>query len=117
MTLHFIIFGWPKRTKDIGPSYYVECANCNNAVMYWLVKERRWFSLFFIPVLPLSAKRYHLECEACSVYIEIEKGELANAKLAADLVKQLEAGELSEDECFDEINRLADESTIFGREV
>jgi len=114
MTLAFIIFGWPKRTKEVGPAYYVECVNCANAVMYWLVKARRWLSLFFVPVLPISTKSYYLVCEVCGASMDVDKGEVANAKTATEFVEQLEAGELTEDECFEELNRLAGESELFG---
>lgn len=114
MVLAFIIFGWPKRTKDVGPAYYVECVNCENAVMYWLVKARLWLSIFFVPVLPISTKGYYLVCEICGASIEVDEGELANAKTATEFVKKLDNGSLTEDECFDELERLAAESELFG---
>lgn len=114
MTLAFIIFGWPRRTKDYGPAYYTECMNCGNAAMYWLIKVRRWFTLYFIPVLPISTKSCYLVCEVCEAAIKVDKDEFANAKKATKYVKQLDAGELTEGECFDELNRLLAESELFG---
>lgn len=111
-----IIFGWPVRSKDIGPAFYVECPNCRNGVMFWLVKQRRWLSIYFIPLLPLSFKHHYLLCEICELSVEIKNEDVMLAKKAVDEMDRLEGGEITEDECMDTLVDLAAETTVFGGE-
>lgn len=113
MSLLFIIFGWPRRTKDIGPAFYVECPNCHNGSMYWLVKVRKWLTLYFLPVLPLSYRHHYLVCKVYGASVEAEGDDIGLAREAADEVSRLEDGELTEDECMDRLRDLAAETALF----
>lgn len=71
--LAFIIFGWSKRTKNLGQAYPRYCNHCQNETMFSLIKARRWLSIFFIPIFPISKAEYHLSCDICRVGTEIER--------------------------------------------
>ena len=48
----YFIFGWGRTTdKDAGEAIPVHCFNCNNDVYWHLRSVKKWFTLFFIPVL------------------------------------------------------------------
>jgi hypothetical protein len=56
--------------------------------MLYLWKERRWFSIFFIPIIPLSSGGYRLTCEICGAGYELSRHDYKTAK---DLVTATEA--------------------------
>ena len=69
-----IIFGWGKVTnKKYGPTMVTKCPNCHNETWLQLYMYRKWFTLFFIPVIPYSTNHLLL-CEVCSQGVEL-KGE------------------------------------------
>jgi len=68
----FIIFGTRgiKHTVSDSEVLYNSCPNCNDGN---LVNKlyRRWFTLFFIPVIPLDTMDRFYECDRCkSAYVE-----------------------------------------------
>lgn len=77
----FIIFGWPRRTKEYGPTYPAECPHCNNDNYFHLLKSRRWFSLYFLPLVPLGFVSYGLICPICNAGVELDgRAEAKQAK-------------------------------------
>lgn len=76
----FIIFGWNYQTsKNHGPTLPMKCPHCGNEVFLHLLHERRWFTLFFIPVIPYSS-RHFLLCDICSHGYELESDKVEEAK-------------------------------------
>lgn len=94
----FVIFGWPRRTKDYGPSHPEYCPHCDNESWLTLVKERRWFSLFFIPVLPLGRADYWLVCSICGAAAELRKQEFKEFKSCVKATEEFRSGRISENE-------------------
>lgn len=79
----FFIFGWGKLTKKIvGPMFERTCNYCNNTSIWQLSKDRTWFTLFFIPVIPYKT-RYSISCPHCGSYLQITAEQFAAMK--ADL--------------------------------
>lgn len=109
MPLGFIIFGWPKRTKEYGPTVPDHCDNCDNSAYFFLFKERRWFSLFFIPLIPLGFATRYLLCSVCQAGYEIEKSEWKHLKGFTKRTKAYESGELSEETYRQEFDELCTE--------
>lgn len=95
MALSFIFFGWPMKRKDIGPAYLEQCSHCNNQTYFHLVKERRWLSLFFIPVLPLNKSRHYLQCCVCAVGAELTKNQATHAKELVTATRRVARGEIT----------------------
>ncbi|WP_293915578.1 MULTISPECIES: RDD family protein [unclassified Sphingobacterium] len=59
-----VIFG----TKSVGKTVKTgefECARCNTQRTYQLKQNQRFFSLFFIPIIPLGKLGDTLECTFC----------------------------------------------------
>lgn len=71
-----IIYGWGRRTtKDEGPSRTYACNNCRNTNRFRLLTVRKWFTLFWIPVLPYFTEHFEL-CPICRAGRLIHKPEL-----------------------------------------
>jgi len=86
----FFIFGWGGgTTQDLGPTTPVHCANCHNHTDWHLVKQQKWFTLFFLRILPYESRHYLL-CPICShgVMLEgdgIERAKRLNAAVAGQI--------------------------------
>jgi hypothetical protein len=59
-----IIFGVNVFRKDHGQAQRY-CLQCNRAAVHELVSETAWFTLFFIPVIPLSWRLFRVRCALC----------------------------------------------------
>lgn len=67
----FIIFGWRKTQKIYGKKPQPACPVCTNDSSYY-VRRINWFTLFFIPVLPLSFD-YMKICSVCGKVTNLSK--------------------------------------------
>ena len=66
----FIIFGWRGIARTISEGMFF-CPDCEGDRRYAQKSSRRWFTLFFIPVIPLNPLGSHIECQQCeSTYSE-----------------------------------------------
>jgi hypothetical protein len=60
----FIVFGTKVMFKTVGTGMF-HCPACAADRGYRLRQARRWFSLFWIPVIPMKAIGTIVECEGC----------------------------------------------------
>jgi hypothetical protein len=59
------IFGWGRTTvNDRGPLVFLKCNVCSNEKYWHHLTVRKWFSLFFIPVVPYENNNLLL-CPVC----------------------------------------------------
>jgi hypothetical protein len=96
--LAFIIFGLYERSKDYGAAYPVFCSGCETSSLYHLVKTRRWFKVYFIPLLPIETSTHHLVCENCERGFALKDGEVSGAKKAMSLTKEFYKGDMNQEE-------------------
>jgi uncharacterized tellurite resistance protein B-like protein len=59
-----IIWGFRVLFKTINEGEF-HCPNCGGDRHYWLKDAKRWFTLFFIPVIPLNHVAQVVECATC----------------------------------------------------
>ena len=59
-----ILFGWRVFYHSIGQGTF-HCRHCGGDRQYRLRAGRRWFTLFFIPVIPLGKVGEHVQCQTC----------------------------------------------------
>lgn len=45
------------------------CRMCGHDTMHETVESRQWFTLFFVPLFPVSAKRTYTRCSECGLTI------------------------------------------------
>jgi hypothetical protein len=62
-----IIFGTRGRTvaDNSAQSVTANCTHCNQFVTLQPVRRKRYFSLFFIPVIPLDKGKAAMQCPNC----------------------------------------------------
>ncbi|WP_128478071.1 zinc ribbon domain-containing protein [Halorussus pelagicus] len=109
----FIIFGWSHRTKEYGPTYPMECPHCSNESYFHLLKYRRWFSLYFIPLIPLGFGSYDLVCPVCSSSIELDgRAEATQAKQLSSAAEDYQDGKLTTGEFDHELQAF--EADVFS---
>ena len=93
-----IIFGYRGgKRKDLGEALPMRCPRCNNATFYRYMTVTSWFSLFFIPVIPLKRRDY-LVCPVCTRALELRKDQREMASRLVELTTRYRAGEIAEAE-------------------
>lgn len=60
----FIIWGW-RAVKAVVASGLFFCPRCRSDGAYHHVHARRWFTLFFLPLIPLNDLGSYVECQRC----------------------------------------------------
>lgn len=69
----FFIFGWGHLTrKQYDSGIERECQQCHNHVRMALLNLKKWFTLFFIPVIPYGPE-YFLVCPSCGHAVKLNK--------------------------------------------
>jgi hypothetical protein len=60
-------FGVRAHTQVLGPLVALQCPQCKGAATtYQYVVTRRWFTVFFVPILPLSEATREMVCPTCN---------------------------------------------------
>jgi hypothetical protein len=59
-----LIWGWRVLNAVLGTGLFY-CPKCQVDTQYQHVRPRRWFTLFFIPVIPLNRLDPHVVCTRC----------------------------------------------------
>lgn len=70
-----IIFGWRTRESTTGSGTF-NCPHCRTPQVYRHVTYRRWFTLYFLPVIPLGRLGEQLECQGCLRCFSLQNHEL-----------------------------------------
>ena len=68
-----VIFGVSVSEDVLGVLRYV-CETCGNEAAHRVMRRRRRFTLFFIPIFTTS-RRYSRTCAYCGITAELSKGE------------------------------------------
>ncbi len=61
----FFIWGTKGRITVLDTGFF-QCPGCNQAQQYAIKQVRRWFTLYFIPLIPLRIVGTYIECQHCS---------------------------------------------------
>ncbi len=77
-----IIFGLRVLRKLLGTGVF-HCPRCGRDCAFKHLRARRWFHIFFIPLIPLDDVGTYVECQAC-------RGTFVDAVLSAPTNAQLE---------------------------
>lgn len=78
----FIIWGWRAVKAIIGTGQFF-CPACRCDSPYRHVAPRQWFTVFFLPIIPLKQLERYVECSRCN-------GAFIEAVLSAPTTAQLE---------------------------
>ncbi len=80
----FLIFGI-KRLRRRLATVFALCGHCGTPAAQVLVRVSTWFSLFFIPVIPLGSK-YASTCTLCGVSTKLDKAQAQQMTAATEAV-------------------------------
>lgn len=86
-----IIFGYRSFVKFLAMLTLV-CPRCHNPAAHRLQQRSRWFTLFFIPVIPMGFTRF-TTCTFCGLSQKVSKEDAANMVAAANPQQQLPQGQ------------------------
>jgi hypothetical protein len=67
----FIIFGIKRMMRRLA-TVFAMCGQCGTPAAQVVVRRSTWFSLFFIPVIPLGSK-YSSTCTLCGMATRLDK--------------------------------------------
>ncbi len=71
----FVVYGRKAFRKDLGYTHKVyHCPNCNNNKQYLVMRNRKFFTLYWIPLIPYSSK-YYVTCPVCGAGYEVKKAD------------------------------------------
>jgi hypothetical protein len=66
-----VIFGIKRMARRLATVFAV-CGQCGSPAAQVIVRRSTWFSLFFIPVIPLGSK-YSSTCTLCGAATKLDK--------------------------------------------
>jgi uncharacterized protein YbaR (Trm112 family) len=91
-----IIFGYHGgKRKDLGEALPIQCPRCNNSTFYRYMSVTSWFSLFFVPVIPLKRRDY-LVCPVCTQALALRKDQREMASRLVELTARYRTGAIAE---------------------
>jgi zinc-ribbon family len=67
-----IIWGYRSRSKTLGQRP-VSCPNCHQTAMTGFGQSRRWFTIFFIPIFPISGSTTVASCGLCGYRYKVDQ--------------------------------------------
>jgi tetratricopeptide (TPR) repeat protein len=79
----FIIFGTRTMIRNNGAAVQAVCPSCRQQTMFQPKSARPWFTLYFIPIFPVGAKRTFSECMNCRMQFRLTPQELSQRTSAS----------------------------------
>jgi transcription elongation factor Elf1 len=83
-----IIFGTKAKTTTIGTGQFY-CPKCGEERQYTHKKAKKYFSLYFIPIIPMGDMGEYVECQTCGITYKPEVLHMTRPKLHAGVAEQL----------------------------
>jgi hypothetical protein len=71
-------------SADDSPPVQAVCPRCQQMSQIVGKRYRRWFTLFFLPVFPVSGARAFSECSRCAAQFEVDAQHLGAQVAAAE---------------------------------
>ena len=68
-----VIFGWKQKAKELA-ALMMQCRNCGMPGWQHVLRTMTWFTLFFLPVLPLWVS-YQSVCGTCGAKAKLSKAD------------------------------------------
>jgi uncharacterized Zn finger protein len=84
----FFLFGMRTKSKGVAQIEY-PCTKCAHATMHLVVESKRWFTLFFIPVIPFGGNHL-IRCNLCGLTLKCSpelKDQITTKAMAAGTSK------------------------------
>ena len=68
-----IVYGTKNKIKNLGIVGKYECSRCNNISDLQFMSSQQWFTLFWIPIFPISKKQKFMQCPICHQNYQVPK--------------------------------------------
>ena len=68
-----IVYGTKNKIKNLGIVGKYECSRCNNISDLQFMSSQQWFTLFWIPIFPISKKKEFMQCPICHQNYQVPK--------------------------------------------
>ncbi len=94
-----LIFGSRSRNMALGQKMYT-CSRCRRPSYHTIVRLRRWFTLYFIPIIPMSQSTVSV-CNLCG-YRELISNEQADSWFSPDQTGGAAAPQKTPEQLMDE---------------
>jgi hypothetical protein len=108
----FFIFGWNhQESTSYGPVEQHKCENCHNTEYWHLDKISKYFTLFFIPIIPYDSDNW-FHCPICNYGIKLDKDEFQNYKSIAEINSAFLEKKISDE---DRIKQLEEVHSIIDK--
>ena len=78
-----ILYGARRRNKVLGQMQYV-CPGCQQPTYHAVVRSRYWFTLFFIPIFPMS-KSSTARCMRCGFQEKVDNKQADEMQVSGQL--------------------------------
>ena len=98
-----LIFGMRNRVHEHGPCVAASCPRCHNEVVLAYLVVTRWFTLFFVPLIPFGRRRM-LVCPICRWQRELKKDAEPLALEMIGITARWQTHELANDEYGQRVN-------------
>lgn len=92
-----IIVGYRNNPKLLGVVDNCECPKCLNSSNWQLLNEEKYFTLFFIPIIP-TGNIYSLLCEYCNYQVILNKEDFKKYKIKSEIELSFSKGIITESE-------------------
>ena len=92
-----IIVGLKNIPKLLGFVDKFECSKCLNSSNWQLLNIEKYFTLFFVPIIP-TGNVYSLVCEHCNHQEILSKKDFINYKLKSEIELLFSEGEITDNE-------------------
>src|SRR5262245_42025320 len=85
----WIVFGWDKEEKPLGPVATGYCYDCRRIATWVVWNQSEWATLSAIRVLRFMNKHF-LHCESCSAVFELSRAEFRSIDLEMRLQQSID---------------------------
>ncbi|MCD7862803.1 MAG: zinc ribbon domain-containing protein [Lachnospiraceae bacterium] len=72
----FVIIGTQVKKEELGciPEPRI-CPRCRRLVHYQVIREQRWFTVFWVPLFPVQSKQY-IQCPSCGLALQMDEPQI-----------------------------------------
>ncbi len=92
-----IIVGFKNIPKILGSVDKFECPKCLNCANWKLLSVEKYFTIFFIPIIP-TGNEYSIICEFCNYQEILSKKYFINYKIKSEIELAFSENEITENE-------------------
>lgn len=77
----FVIIGTQVKKEELGciPEPRI-CPRCRRLVHYQVIREQRWFTVFWVPLFPVQSRQY-IQCPSCGLALQMADPQIDDSQM------------------------------------